>query len=107
MKTFAEYQAIAAKIPVSLRNSRDRVDFPVMGLQQDAGKLGLLLAAAFESGKFKLTAEQSEEFKDRMADILWYVARLCDETGISLESVAMHSLAQFKSRMKDFDPDQR
>jgi hypothetical protein len=42
-----------------------------------------------------------------MADILWYVARLCDETGISMESVAGHSLAQFQLRMKEFDPDQR
>ena len=42
-----------------------------------------------------------------MADILWYVARLCDETGISMESVAGHGLAQFQLRMKEFDPDQR
>jgi hypothetical protein len=107
MNTFTEYQSIAAKIPVSLRNSRDRIDFPVMGLQQDAGKLGSLLATAFESGKFSLTPEQGGEFKDRMADILWYVARLCDETGISMESIAAHSIVQFQSRMKDFDPDKR
>ena len=107
MNTFAEYQSIAAKIPVSLRNSRDRIDFPVMGLQQDAGRLGSMLAKAFESGKFELSPEQSEEFKDRIADILWYVARLCDETGISMEGVAAHSIAQLQSRMKEFDPDKR
>jgi hypothetical protein len=107
MKTFAEYQKIAAQVPVSLRNNRDRIDFPVTGLQQDAGKLGSLLAAAFESGKFSLTPEQSEEVKNRMGDILWYVARLCDETGISMESVVTHSIAQFKLRTREFDPDER
>ena len=107
MNTFGEFQGIAAKIPVSLRNSRDRIDFPVTGLQQDTGRLGSLLTAAFASGKFRLTPEQSEEVKDRMADILWYVARLCDETGISMESVAKHSIAQSQSRMKEFDPDKR
>jgi hypothetical protein len=107
VNAFAEYQNAAAKIPVSIRNNRDRIDFPVAGLLQDAGKLGSLLATAFESGAFRLTPEQSAEVKDRMADILWYVARLCDETGISMESVAGHSLAQFQLRMKEFDPDQR
>ena len=105
--TFGEYQAIAAKIPVSLRNSRDRVDFPVMGLQQDAGRLGSLLASAFDSGKFKLTPEQSGEAKDKLADILWYITRLCDETGISMEDLASHSTTQLQSRMKGFDPDRR
>ncbi|MGO8767004.1 MAG: hypothetical protein ACLQSR_17950 [Limisphaerales bacterium] len=42
-----------------------------------------------------------------MADILWYVARLCDETGISMESVATHSIAQLQSRIKELDPDHR
>jgi hypothetical protein len=76
-------------------------------LQQDAGKLGSILATAFESGKFALSPEQSEEVKDRMADILWYMARLCEETGIPMESVATHSISQLHLRMKEFDPDKR
>lgn len=107
MKTFAEYQSIAVTVPVSLRNSRDRIDFPVRGLQQDAGKIGSILGTAFESGKFRLTPEQNEEVKDRMADILWYVAHMCKETGVSMESVATHSAAQLQLRMKGFDPDRR
>jgi hypothetical protein len=107
VNTFTEYQSAASKIPVSLRNNRDRIDFPVTGLQQDAGKVGSILAAAYETGQFKPTQEQREEVKDLMADILWYVARLCDETGIPMENVARHSIAQFELRMNNFDPDLR
>jgi hypothetical protein len=107
MMTFTEYQRAAEVIPVSLRNSRDRVDFPVRGLQQDAGRLGTLLASAFDSGKFKLTPEQTEKVKDSLADLLWYIARLSEETGISMEEIATHSVKQLQLRMKDFDPEKR
>jgi len=107
MKTFAEYQSAAVVVPVSLRNNRDRVDFPVRGLQEDAGKIGSIMASVFDTGKFKLTPDQNEEVKDRMADMLWYMAHLCQETGIPMDEIASHSIDQLQSRMKDFDPDKR
>ncbi len=107
MNTFEEYQSAAAKVPVSLRNDRDRIQFPVLGLQEEAGKIGSLLAAAFASGKLHLTPEQSKEVKDRLADVLWYVARLCGETGIGMQELATHSITQFQARAEGLDPDRR
>jgi hypothetical protein len=107
MKTFEEYQALATKVPLSLRNNRDRMDLPVRGLQEDAGKIGSLLATAFASGKLGLTQEQSREVKDRLSDILWCVASLCNETGINMQEVAAHSIAQLQERTKGLDPYQR
>ena len=107
MNTFEEYQRAAAKVPVSLRNNRDRVTLPVLGLQEEAGKIGSLLTAAFASGKFHLTPEQSKEVNDRLADVLWYVARLCGETGIGMQQLATHSIAQFQARAEGLDPDRR
>ena len=103
--TFDEYQNLAAKVPVALRNDRDSVALPVLGLQEDAGKLGKLLSVAFASGKFRLTPAQSDEAKDRMADILWCLARLCGEAGISLDDFAAHSAAQIKTRASKLDPE--
>jgi hypothetical protein len=57
--TFDEYQAVAAKLPIALRNDRDRIELPVLGLQESGGKLGKLLSGAFASGKFHLTPAQS------------------------------------------------
>lgn len=107
MKTFEEYQAIVSQLPVSLRNSRDRINFPVIGLQQEAGKIGSLLTTATASGNLTLTQEQRTEIQARLADILWCVAVLCRETNISLQDIATHSAAQIRARAKDFDPNQR
>ena len=107
MTTFDEYQARAMQAPVSLRNDRDRINLPVLGLQEEAGRIGSLLAAAFASGRLELTATQREELKNRLADVLWYVASLCGETGSSIQDVAAHSIAPLQARMRDLDVDQR
>jgi NTP pyrophosphatase (non-canonical NTP hydrolase) len=107
MKTFDEYQASAAKMPVSLRNNRERINLPVLGLQEEAGRIGSLLATASAGGKLSLTSEQSTEVKDRLADMLWYAALLCGETGIAMQDVAEHSVAQLQARAKELDPDGR
>jgi len=107
MKTFEEFQAVATKVPPSLRNNLDRISFPVIGLQEEAGRIGSLLARASSSGRFEMTPEQRSKLQDKLADILWYVALLCGETGITMQEVAAHSVAQLEERLKQLDPDQR
>ena len=70
MDTFAQYQAIATTVPLSLRNNRDRLELPVTGLQEEAGRVGRLLATASASGSLDLTAEHRRELQDRLADSL-------------------------------------
>jgi len=107
MNTFEEYQSIVAKVPIALRNNRDRIELPVLELQEEAGKIGSVLAVAFASGRFRMTPEQSKEVKDRLADVLWCVARLCGETGIAMQELATHSVMQIQARAKELDPDRR
>jgi hypothetical protein len=107
VRTFEEYQAVAAGVSLSLRNNRDRIDLPVRGLQQEAGKIGVLLTTAFASGKLVLTPQQSQELKARLSDMLWCVARLCGETGIAMNDVAEHSITQLHARAQGLDPKQR
>jgi NTP pyrophosphatase (non-canonical NTP hydrolase) len=107
MTTFDEYQACARQAPTSLRNDRDRISLPVRGLQEEAGRIGALLATAFASGRLELAPPQREEMKDRLADVLWYVASLCSESGLAMQEVAAHSIAQLEARIRGLDPDQR
>ena len=105
--TFKEYQESAAKVPLSLRNNRDRVDLPVLGLQEEAGKVGSLFTTAFASGRLALTSKQREDLQERLSHVLWSVALLCVEAGITMEDLATHSLAQLSAMAKDLDPEQR
>jgi len=107
MSTFAEYQAAATRVPLSLRNNLDRIRLPAVGLQEESGKIGSLLAAASASGRFSLAPVQRSELRDRLSDVLWYVALLCAETGMPLQDLAAHSIAQLQARARDLDPDHR
>ena len=107
MKTFEEFQTAATRIPLALRNNHDRIDLPVTGLQQEAGKIGALLTVASASGRFALTPEQQSELRDRLADVLWYAALLCQEAGVPMQETAMHSIAQLQDRAQRLDPDAR
>jgi NTP pyrophosphatase (non-canonical NTP hydrolase) len=107
MNTFEESQAAAAKVPLSLRNNLDRINLPVMGLQEEAGRIGAVLTQAAVSGRLDLTPEQRSQLQDRLSDVLWYVALICGETGIAMKDVASRCIDQLEERAKQLDPDRR
>jgi len=102
MKSFDEYQTLATAVPAALRNNRTRIVFPVLGLQQGAGSIGSLLASGLP-----LTPKQCSELQDRLSDVLWYLALICGESGISLQSVAEYSVSQLEKRRAALDPEKR
>lgn len=65
----------------------DRVQLPVMGLQEEAGKLSKLLATTLAAGKFRLTPTKSDEAKDRLVEILSCLTRICGESAVLMESL--------------------
>ena len=107
MKTFEEFQTAAIRLPASLRNNRDRINLSITGLQEESGKIDTLASSASASGRFDLTPEQRREFRDRLADVLWYAALLSHQAGIPMQEVAVHSIEQLQQRMKHLDPDER
>lgn len=70
-----------------IKQDCDRAQLPVMGLQEEGGKLSKLVSTTFASGKFRLTAAQSDEAKDRLVDILSCLARICGETAVLMETL--------------------
>ena len=105
--TFEEYQAVATRIPASQRNNLDRINLPLRGLQEESGKVSSLLQRMTATGRVDGTPEQCEELQDRLADLLWHLTLIANETGTSLADVAVHSFAQIRERARHLDPDQR
>ena len=105
--TFEEYEAIVTQVPASLRNNLDRINLPVLGLQEESGKVSSLLQKMTATGRLEVAPEQREELQDRLADLLWYLTLIANETGTSLADVAAHSFAQIQERARHLDPDQR
>jgi phosphoribosyl-ATP pyrophosphohydrolase len=107
MNAFEEFQALATRLPLSLRNNLDRINLPASGLQEEAGKIGSMLAQASASGRFALTPEHRNMHHDRLSDLLWHTALICSETGIGVQDVASHCIEQLQKRAMQLDPDQQ
>ncbi|HUJ11620.1 MAG TPA: hypothetical protein VL171_16530 [Verrucomicrobiae bacterium] len=107
MSTFQEYQSIATSVPLALRNNRSKIELPILGLQQEAGKIGSMLQLASASGELTLTRQQRIELRDRLSDMLWYTALVCDVSKISLQDVADYGVLQLREKRQHLDPDRR
>jgi len=110
IKTFNEYQKEANFLKISLNrfleNHPDTPDDVKLLLAVAYDGLGLGEAGEVQ-GKIKkiirddggnITPEHIEAIAFEIGDIMWYMASLCDNLGISLEDVANKNINKLKSR---------
>lgn len=67
--------------------------YTVLGLASEAGELAGKLKKQIRDGAFQGPAMEAE-----LGDVLWYVAMVAEELGISLELVAQRNLEKLASR---------
>jgi NTP pyrophosphatase (non-canonical NTP hydrolase) len=110
ISTFNEYQSRAVGMRVSLQRFLiEHPDLPddvieLIGLAYD----GLGLGEAGEvQGKIKkiirddsgiITEKAKDEIAKELGDMLWYVASMCQNLGITMESVATGNIEKLQSR---------
>ena len=71
-----------------------RVIYPALGLSSEAGKIKKVLRD--QAGDF--ASAPLEAIKDELGDVLWYVAVLAGDLGLSLDEIAAANLAKLASR---------
>jgi NTP pyrophosphatase (non-canonical NTP hydrolase) len=94
---FDDYQAAARR--TAIYGERHRAIYPALGLASEAGEV---------AGKIKkVLRDQDGDFghaplaaiKDELGDVLWYVAVLAGDLGLSLDDIARSNLAKLGARM--------
>lgn len=81
----SEYQANAKK---TARYPREHAIYYVaMGLAGEAGELINKIKKIIRDDNNQLTAERKEQIKQELGDLMWYIAMICEETGLSLDEV--------------------
>jgi len=64
--------------------------------------LGLVSEAGEAAGKVKKIIRgdkvDPESFVSEVGDVLWYLARICDNLGITLEELALYNMTKLESR---------
>lgn len=99
--TFAEYETKAAETAVYPNRGANAI-YPFLGLAGEAGEVCEKLKKLIRDNQEPEFGYQQEPFltniKKELGDVLWYVAAICFELGISMEDVAKGNLEKLASR---------
>lgn len=74
------------------------VIYPTLGLTNEAGEVAGKIKKIFRDKAGVISEADREALKAELGDVLWYLAQVCTELGLSLEEVAQHNLDKLASR---------
>jgi NTP pyrophosphatase (non-canonical NTP hydrolase) len=97
--TFEEYQKSAKKTAVYPIVGQSIV-YPALGLAGESGEIMNKIKKIFRDDSGVLTDSRKKEISKELGDILWYVAQVSTELGISLDEVAVSNIEMLKSRQE-------
>lgn len=100
--TLNEYQADMASTAIY----KWKVIYPALGLSNEAGEVGGKIKKLIRDdgirfdGSAKLTDKQRADIAAELGDVLWYIAALGRDLGISLNEIAIMNLEKLFSRQE-------
>ena len=96
---FNQYQAEAKKTAVYPDIGRNYI-YPTLGLANEAGEVGGKVKKVIRDRGGIMDEVAREDIAKELGDVLWYIAQLATELGVSLEDIANHNLAKLQSRQE-------
>jgi NTP pyrophosphatase (non-canonical NTP hydrolase) len=94
---FARYQE-----PAAVTGGVVRVDHPIvyatLGLTNEAGEVAGKVKKIFRDHGGLITEEDRAALALELGDVLWYLAELCTQLGLSLEVVAARNIEKLRGR---------
>ena len=96
---FAEYQERArqtAKYPVI----GHAVIYPTLGLTNEAGEVSGKIKKIFRDRQGVISQSDLEALLGELGDVLWYLAQVSTELGLSLDEIAEHNIAKLLDRQR-------
>jgi len=74
--------------------------YPTMGLVNEAGEVAGKVKKIFRDRSGEISDADREDLKSELGDVLWYLAQICTELGLTLEEVAGHNLEKLFDRLE-------
>ena len=94
---FNEYQKIARSTAIYPKEYK--VIYPALGLCGEAGEVAEKIKKTVR-GDTPLDVDMRMKIAMELGDVLWYVAALADDLGVTLEEIAQANVDKLRSRMK-------
>jgi len=93
-----DYQRTAAK--TALYRDAYRVTYPALGLASEAGEVAGKVKKVLRDRDGDFSDEQVAAIKDELGDVLWYIAALSSDLGLSLNDIANGNVEKLRSRLE-------
>lgn len=96
---FEEYQKESRKTAIYPEAGNNWI-YPLLGLSGEAGEISDKMKKVIRDDNNVISEEKREEVKKEIGDVLWYVAQLASELGLSLDDIAKANIEKLQSRME-------
>jgi len=96
---FNLYQRQARKTAI-YQNLGNNFVYPTLGLTGKAGEVAEKIKKVIRDKNGLIDKNTRQELKKELGDVLWYLANLATEAGLSLEEIARTNLEKLASRKK-------
>lgn len=94
---FSDYQHLSQKTAI-YPNKGNNLPYVVIGLAGETGEVAEKVKKVLRDKDGKIDEKTREEIKGEIGDVLWYLAQVASECGISLEDAAVSNLEKLRSR---------
>jgi NTP pyrophosphatase (non-canonical NTP hydrolase) len=91
-----DYQNAARRTAIYAEHHR--VIYPALGLASEAGEVAGKVKKVLRDQGGDFASAPLEGLKDELGDVLWYVAVLAGDLGLSLDEIATANLGKLASR---------
>ncbi|MFA5777255.1 MAG: nucleoside triphosphate pyrophosphohydrolase family protein [Parcubacteria group bacterium] len=96
---FKEYQEKSRKTALYPDKDNNFV-YPTLGLSGEAGEVAEKIKKVIRDKDGIIDDVTREEIKKELGDVLWYVAQLATELGLSMDEIAQKNIEKLLSRME-------
>src|SRR5512146_1697818 len=76
------------------------VIYPTLGLANEAGEVAGKVKKVFRDQEGQISEETRAALKAELGDVLWYIAQVATELGLSLDEIAEHNITKLYSRLE-------
>lgn len=94
---FVTYQELAGKTAI-YPDRGTNLAYPALGLNGEAGEVAEIVKKTYRDHDGHLEPDRREALQKELGDVLWYVAALCAESGLSMDAVARQNIDKLADR---------
>jgi NTP pyrophosphatase (non-canonical NTP hydrolase) len=96
---FSEYQTKSRRTAV-YPSIGHPVIYPTLGLANEAGEVAGKIKKVFRDKDGEISPETRDALKAELGDVLWYLAQVSTELGLSLDDVAEYNILKLQDRLQ-------